>query len=181
MSVWRNDKHINSFKIKTTFSRELSDNQKLHKAKIVSFEPAAAVRSAGGAPPPFHIKKEKLYGRWTFWPGTPALSKNTALPDLHFHPSTIFPPKVPNYEEPNISFEMQSLKIKTSSEPSLLLLVFFWQKFYFIFSRAGPATALHRVIGKFLPLFAIFSCVFSWKSGVFSAAVRQSHSNKALR
>ena len=121
--------------------------QKLHKAKIVSFEPAAAVRSAGGAPPPFHIKKEKLYGRWTFWPGTPALSKNTALPDPYFHPLTNFPSKVPNYEVPNISFKMQSVKIKTSSEPSLLLLVFFLTEVLFYFQscrtgvRAAAATA----------------------------------------
>ena len=41
---------------------------------------------------------------------------------------------MPNYEEPNISFEMQSVKIKTSSEPSLLLLVFFFDRSFILFS-----------------------------------------------
>ena len=84
----------------------------------------------------------------------------------------------------HLKCKVSKLKLAAASPPSFLF--FFWQKFYFIFSRAGPAYGrppplLHRVWGKFLPLFAIFSCVFSWKSGVFSAAVRQSHSNKVLR
>ena len=67
---------------------------------------------------------------------------------------------------PNISFEMQTVKIKLRA-----LLLVFWQKFYFILAcRTGfmrCASCEFRL--EFLPRFAIFSCVFSWKSGVFSA------------
>ena len=82
------------------------------------------------------------------------LARHACLVEKHSVTRPIFPPtdqfsqKLPIYEDPNISFEMQSVKIKTSSsEPSLLLLVFFLTEVLFYFQscrtgvRAAAATA----------------------------------------